>query len=125
MVPISKAQANQRAGRAGRECPGSCYRLYSEDAFDALEVDSLPEIQRVNIAQVILQLKVLKIPKVELFPFVSPPSSQGLKHSIDELRRLGALEKKEEVLTSLGKKMALLPLDPLFAHLLLTSVQYG
>ena len=93
VYPVSKSQANQRAGRAGRECAGKCYRLYTEETYEELEAVSLPEIQRMNIAQVILQLKVLGIKSISSFPFISSPSEIVLRKGLENLLLLGAIDK--------------------------------
>lgn len=92
-MPISQSQANQRAGRAGRECPGKCFRLFTESAFEELIESTTPEIQRVNISQIILQLKMYGIKSLDDFPFLSPPSFHGLRNSLEELLLIGALDK--------------------------------
>lgn len=92
ITPVSQSQANQRAGRAGRESAGKCFRLYSESAFEKLEISTIPEIQRVNISQVILQLKVLGIKSLDTFHFISPPSKESLKKSLEELLLLEAID---------------------------------
>ncbi|CAM9541487.1 unnamed protein product, partial [Discosporangium mesarthrocarpum] len=124
---VSKAQATQRTGRAGRERPGVCYRLYRQglglyrEAFLKLEDTAEPEIQRVNLCQVVLQLKVMGIDRPQDFDYVTPPSSSSLLAALKSLVLLGALDKKGE-LTRDGGRMAMLPLDPTFAHLLVRSV---
>jgi ATP-dependent RNA helicase DDX35 len=76
VVPASKAACNQRAGRAGRNRPGKCYRLFPEEAFESLNKQTVPEIQRTNLAPVVLQLKALGIDDVLHFDFISaPPAS--------------------------------------------------
>ncbi len=92
-MPVSKSQANQRKGRAGRESAGICYRLFTEEAFEALEASTAPEIQRINIAQVVLQLKVLGVVSPASFPFLSPPSDIALRKAFELLLTLGALNK--------------------------------
>jgi HrpA-like RNA helicase len=123
ILPVSQSQANQRAGRAGRETAGKCFRLFDESSFESLDISSLPEIQRVGIGQVVLQLKVLGVNSIPDFPFLSPPSPIALKDAIELLRSLGALNKRHE-LTENGRKMASLPLDPSFAFLLLKSQEF-
>ena len=91
---MSQAQANQRAGRAGRECAGTCFRLFTEETFFRLEESSKPEVQRVGIAQVILQLFVIGISNPLAFPFPSPPSTRSLHKSLKQLFRLGAISKE-------------------------------
>lgn len=90
-MPVSKSQANQRAGRAGREAPGKCFRLYTEAAFESLAENTLPDIQRMNIAQVLLQLKEYGIDRLMSFPFVTRPSTVALKNAMVLLLTLGAL----------------------------------
>jgi HrpA-like RNA helicase len=71
---VSKSQGNQRAGRAGRESAGKCFRLYAEPTFETLDTSTTPEINRTNIAQVLLQLKVLGVNSPTDFPFLTAPS---------------------------------------------------
>jgi HrpA-like RNA helicase len=93
VLPVSKSQANQRSGRAGRECAGKCFRLFTEDTFEFLEEVSAPEIQRMNISQVLLQLKMLGVKSVSSFPFISTPSEIVLRKGLETLLLLGALDK--------------------------------
>uniref|UniRef100_A0A4W6EG49 RNA helicase n=1 Tax=Lates calcarifer TaxID=8187 RepID=A0A4W6EG49_LATCA len=105
---VSKAQAWQRAGRAGREDSGSCYRLYTEQEFNSLIPMTVPEIQRCNLAGVMLQLMALGIQDVINFDFMSKPSPEAVRSAVEHLELLGAVERKEGQvsLTALGKKMA-------------------
>lgn len=121
---VSQAQAAQRAGRAGRIGPGLCFRLYTEDAFERLDPDSLPEILRVGLAQVILQLKGMGVQDPTTFDFVTPPDTSSLVRAAKLLYALGAVNDAME-LTDYGKKLAKLPLDPVFGHLLLKSAEYS
>ncbi|XP_034462074.1 ATP-dependent RNA helicase DHX33 [Hippoglossus hippoglossus] len=124
---VSKAQAWQRSGRAGREDSGSCYRLYTEQEFDNLIPMTVPEIQRCNLASVMLQLMALGIPDVMNFDFMSKPSPEAVHSAIEHLELLGALERKEGqvFLTALGKKMASFPLEPRYAKTILLSPDYS
>ncbi|XP_053298290.1 ATP-dependent RNA helicase DHX33 [Pleuronectes platessa] len=124
---ISKAQAWQRSGRAGREDSGSCYRLYTEAEFDSLIPMTVPEIQRCNLASVMLQLMALGIPDVMNFDFMSKPSPEAVHSAVEHLELLGALERKEGqvFLTPLGKKMASFPLEPRYAKTILLSPDYS
>ena len=122
--PISQAQAMQRTGRAGRVAEGICFRIYPQAAFDALDKTSPPEITRVNLAQVVLQLKGMGINDVSAFEFVTPPSKASLKRAVEQLYALSALDDKLE-LTEHGKRLAKLPLDPIFGNLLIKSAEYG
>ena len=120
---VSQAQAAQRAGRAGRVESGTCFRLYTQDALESLNVESIPEIQRVNLAQVVLQLKSMGITDPASFDFVSPPGTAALIRATKQLFGLRALDNTME-LTEHGKKLAKLPLDPVFGHLLLQGNEY-
>ncbi|CAM9653872.1 unnamed protein product [Scytosiphon promiscuus] len=119
---VSKAQATQRAGRAGREEPGVCYRLFREDSYLELGDAPTPEILRVNLAQVVLQLKVMGIDDPSTFDYVTAPSRAALLKALKTLAMLGALDRTGQV-TPDGRKMAALPLDPAFAHLLVRSTE--
>lgn len=120
---VSKAQATQRAGRAGRVAAGICFRLYPEPAFETLDDMTLPEISRVNLAQVVLQLKSMGVYDPRSFDFLTKPNDQALIKAFKQLYALEALDDKMD-LTPYGKSMAKLPLDPTFAHFLLQSPKY-
>lgn len=120
--PISKAQARQRAGRAGRENPGRCYRLYTEDSFEALLEHNIPEIQRCSLTSVVLQLLSLCVTDILGFPFLDPPSEESLVAALEQLYLLGAVEKKQVlILTRLGQEMAKFPLDPPLSRAILAA----
>ncbi|XP_022380382.1 putative ATP-dependent RNA helicase DHX33 isoform X2 [Enhydra lutris kenyoni] len=123
---VSKAQAWQRTGRAGREGSGICYRLYTEDEFEKFEKMTVPEIQRCNLASVLLQLLAMKVPDVLTFDFMSKPSPDHVQAAVAQLDLLGALEQKDGqlTLTPVGRKMAAFPLDPKFAKTLLLSPKF-
>ncbi|XP_059236935.1 ATP-dependent RNA helicase DHX33 [Mustela nigripes] len=123
---VSKAQAWQRTGRAGREGSGVCYRLYTEDEFEKFEKMTVPEIQRCNLASVLLQLLAMKVPDVLTFDFMSKPSPDHVQAAVAQLDLLGALEQKDGqlTLTPVGRKMAAFPLDPKFAKTLLLSPKF-
>jgi len=120
---ISKAQAAQRMGRAGRVSEGICLRLYPEDSHDLLEETTVPEILRVNLAQVVLQLKGMGVHDPRSFSFLTPPSPESIDKSFEVLMALGAIDQSMD-LTAYGKKMSQLPLDPIYAHLLLQSSKF-
>ncbi|KAM5304628.1 putative ATP-dependent RNA helicase DHX35 [Glossophaga mutica] len=125
VVPVSQASANQRAGRAGRNRSGKCYRLYTEDAFDKLPQSTVPEMQRSNLAPVILQLKALGIDNVLRFHFMSPPPAQSMVQALELLYALGGLDKDCRLTEPLGMRIAEFPLNPMFAKMLLESGNFG
>ncbi|KAF9361515.1 putative ATP-dependent RNA helicase dhr2 [Mortierella sp. NVP85] len=118
--PISKSSARQRTGRAGREAPGLCFRLYTEDSFDQLEEDAIPEIKRCNLESAILSLKASGIDDVTGFDFMDRPSKNGMLRALEHLYALEALD-DDGKLTETGKKMASFPVDPPYAKVLLQS----
>ncbi|XP_048873051.1 ATP-dependent RNA helicase DHX33 [Brienomyrus brachyistius] len=124
---VSKAQAWQRTGRAGREESGLCYRLYTEDEFENFVNMTVPEIQRCNLASVLLQLLALQVPDVLNFDFMSKPSSEAIYTAVEQLDLLGAVDRKDEQisLTPLGKKMASFPLEPRYAKTILLSPEFS
>eukprot|EP00834_Sanchytrium_tribonematis_P004647 NODE_241_length_11910_cov_1.082381.p1 type:complete len:888 gc:universal NODE_241_length_11910_cov_1.082381:6436-9099(+) len=121
IVPVSKAAANQRAGRAGRTRPGKCFRLYTKWAFDnELKENPTPEIMRTNLSSVVLLLKCLGVDQIETFSFLDIPPLNAIQKSVQLLIDLNALD-KHQVLTAEGQKMAELPLDPRMAKVVLSS----
>ncbi|XP_008555914.1 probable pre-mRNA-splicing factor ATP-dependent RNA helicase mog-4 [Microplitis demolitor] len=123
-VPISKASANQRAGRAGRVAPGKCFRLYTAWAYQhELEDNTIPEIQRINLGNAVLTLKALGIDDLVHFDFLDPPPHEILVLALEQLYALGAINHRGQ-LTKLGRRMAEFPLDPMMAKMLLASEKY-
>ncbi|XP_013188869.2 pre-mRNA-splicing factor ATP-dependent RNA helicase DHX16 isoform X1 [Amyelois transitella] len=124
VVPISKASANQRAGRAGRVAPGKCFRLYTAWAYKyELEDNTVPEIQRINLGNAVLTLKALGINDLIHFDFLDPPPHETLVLALEQLYALGALNHHGE-LTKAGRRMAEFPTDPMLAKMLLASEKY-
>ena len=121
VCPISRASAQQRAGRAGRVRAGKCYRLYSEKDFQNMEVNTAPEIQRCQLSTLIMTIKALGVHNVLSFDLLSMPSSEALSHGLESLSALGAIDNKAE-LTELGKEMIYFPTDPRVSRMLLASL---
>jgi len=122
--PISRASAQQRAGRAGRTQPGKCFRLYTELSFkkDLIE-QTYPEILRSNLGSVVIQLKKLGIDDLVHFDFMDPPAPETLMRALELLNYLGALDDEGE-LTQAGKIMSDFPLDPQLAKMLVGSTKF-
>lgn len=118
--PVSKSSANQRKGRAGRVQDGICIRLYSEEDFDGRSPHTQPEIQRANLAEVILRMKAFHLGAIETFPFLNPPTPAAIDNGYKLLQELGALDDARE-LTRLGEQLARLPIDPTLGRMLLQS----
>jgi pre-mRNA-splicing factor ATP-dependent RNA helicase DHX38/PRP16 len=125
VTPISKANANQRSGRAGRTGKGYCFRLYTEKQYlDELMESSVPEIQRTNLANVVLLLKSLGVSNLLDFDFMDPPPQDIIMTSMYQLWILGALDNGGN-LTQLGRRMVEFPLDPSLSKLLLFAHESG
>lgn len=125
VTPISQAQANQRAGRAGRTGPGKCFRLYTEAAYQSeMLPTTIPEIQRQNLANTILMLKAMGINDLLHFDFMDPPPTNTMLTALEELYALSALD-DEGLLTRLGRKMADFPMEPALAKVLIGAVDMG
>ncbi|GFQ88191.1 ATP-dependent RNA helicase DHX8 [Trichonephila clavata] len=125
VTPISQAQAKQRAGRAGRTGPGKCYRLYMERSYrDEMLTTPVPEIQRTNLAHIVLQLKALGINDLLSFDFMDAPPSESVILALEQLHSLSALD-DEGLLTRLGRKMTEFPMDPNLSKMLIMSAQLG
>ena len=117
---ISQASADQRKGRCGRLGPGVCIRLYDEADFEARPVFTDPEIQRTNLAEVILQMRAMGLGEVEDFPFLDAPDPRFVNDGYRLLQELGAVDAGRE-LTPLGRRLARLPIDPRIARMLLAG----
>ncbi|KAK0641328.1 putative pre-mRNA splicing factor [Cercophora newfieldiana] len=125
ITPISQAQANQRAGRAGRTGPGKCFRLYTEAAYQSeMLPTTIPDIQRQNLSHTILMLKAMGINDLLRFDFMDPPPVNTMLTALEELYALAALD-DEGLLTRMGRKMADFPMEPSLAKVLLASVEKG
>jgi RNA helicase HrpA len=120
-VPISKASANQRRGRAGRTRPGVCYRLYTRRDYEARALFSTEEIHRTDLSEVVLRMAELGIRDFESFDFISPPGRPGILSAIETLQALEALGADRE-LTSLGRQMLAFPILPKFSRILVEAI---
>lgn len=122
--PISKASAMQRAGRSGRTGPGKCFRLYTAYNYHHdLDDNTIPEIQRTNLANVVLTLKSLGIHDLVNFDFMDPPPSEALLKALEQLFALNALNSRGE-LTKTGRRMAEFPLDPMLSKMIVAADKY-
>lgn len=125
LTPISQANADQRKGRAGRTGPGVCFRLYTETNFvRELLPNTVPEIQRTNLANVVLLLKSIGVENLLEFDIMDPPPQDTLVNAMYQLWVLGALDNLGN-LTALGKKMVLFPLDPPLSKMLISASEFG
>lgn len=123
---ISQASADQRSGRAGRIKNGKAYRLYTEGSFQKnMRQVSVPEIQRSNLAGMVLQLKALGIENVLRFDFMTSPPAELMSKALELLYSLGALDEFSRLTIPLGMYLAEFPLDPLLGKILLDSSKFG
>ncbi len=128
--PVSQASARQRAGRCGRLADGICIRLYSQEDFEARPEFTDPEILRTNLASVILQMTTLGLGEVAAFPFVDPPDARNITDGVRLLEELRAFEGGEagdtrRRLTAYGRRIALLPVDPRLARMVIEADRLG
>ncbi|HEY0942173.1 MAG TPA: ATP-dependent RNA helicase HrpA [Steroidobacter sp.] len=122
--PISQASADQRKGRSGREAPGICIRLYAEDDFNLRPAFTPPEVLRTNLASVILQMAALELGEPEEFPFVDPPDTRLINDGYRLLQELKAVDDNRRV-TSVGRQLSSLPVDPRLGRMLLAASHHG
>jgi ATP-dependent helicase HrpB len=123
LTPIAQASADQRAGRAGRTQPGVCVRLWSEASHRLRPADTEPEIRRVDITGVVLQLLCQGEKDVAHFPWLEPPSENSVARALTLLRRLSAVD--DSGVTPLGRDLARLPVHPRLGRLLLEGQRHG
>src|SRR5689334_2108962 len=121
---ISRASADQRAGRAGRTAPGVCLRLWSRDEHAHRLAQELPEIKRLDLAEVVLTLKASGVADLRKFRWLEPPEEQALVHAEELLQDLGALDHAGYI-TPVGRKMLAFPLHPRYSRMLLAAAEYG
>ncbi|MCB4365369.1 ATP-dependent RNA helicase HrpA [Hydrogenophaga taeniospiralis] len=122
--PISRAAANQRAGRCGRVADGICIRLYDEAGFNGRPAFTDPEILRSSLAGVILRMKALRLGAVEDFAFIEAPQKRAIVDGYQLLSELGAVDEANE-LTPIGQTLSRLPLDPRVGRMILEAQQRG
>ncbi len=120
---ISQASCNQRSGRSGRTGPGMCYRLYSEDDFKNRAPFTVPEIQRSNLAEVILQMVSLNLGAPHDFPFLDPPRRAAINEGFRTLRELGAINSHNR-LSGYGRIMSRLPIDPVISRIIIEAATF-
>jgi ATP-dependent helicase HrpA len=127
--PVSQASADQRAGRCGRVAPGVCIRLYEQDDFEGRAEFTEPEILRTNLASVILQMTALGLGDIAAFPFIEPPDPRAIRDGVALLEELGALVPDDtganRRLTSLGRRLARLPIDPRLGRMVIEAERHG
>ena len=120
-TPVSKASCNQRRGRAGRTCPGTCYRLYPKADFESRQTYTLEEIYRTDLSEVVLRMAELGIVDFEKFDFISPPGREGLIGAVDTLRQLKALD-ENRMLSNIGQLMVRFPLEPRISRIIVEAI---
>lgn len=119
--PVSQSSADQRKGRSGRVADGVCIRLYSEKDFLERPRFTQPEIQRANLADVILRLKAFGLGDIERFPFINMPAAKSIRAGYALLEELGALGEDSRELTPIGRELARLPVDPTVGRMILQA----
>jgi len=122
---ISRASADQRAGRAGRTAPGRCIRLWSERDQISRRPQDLPEIKRLDLAEVLLNLKAAGVVDFERFGWIEAPDPKFLRRAIELLEDLGALDRQNGQITALGYRMLSFPVDPRYSRMLLIANELG
>lgn len=122
--PISKSAAIQRKGRAGREAPGQCFRLYTEKDYLALDEANTPEILRCDLSQALLNMKARGIDDIVKFPFLTRPPREALEKALLQLLNINALEDTGSI-SAIGLHIAKLPLTPTLGRVLLAASQNG
>ena len=121
---ISQANADQRTGRAGRTAPGKCIRLWSRAEQDERAPHELPEIRRLDLAEVVLTLKAAGVDDLRQFRWLEKPDEISLTHAEELLTDLGAIGHDGKI-TPIGRKMLAFPLHPRYARMLLAAQEYG
>ncbi len=121
---ISRASADQRAGRAGRTAPGRCLRLWTEREHLERAAQELPEVKRLDLSEVVLTLKASGIEDIAEFRWLEPPEPRALKRAEQLLVDLGALSVADRRITELGRRMLAFPVHPRYARMLLAAQEH-
>ena len=122
---ISRAAADQRTGRAGRTAPGHCLRLWTTHEQNSRPAKELPEVKRLDLAEVILTLKASGVDDARAFRWLEAPDARGLERAETLLTDLGALDRADGAITALGRRMLAFPIHPRYARMLLAAEDYG
>ena len=123
ITPISKNSALQRSGRTGRESSGNCYRLYTQKEYNNFTENTEPEIQRINLRNISLQLFSIGYNDFNNIDFIDKPPKENFNNAYEELILLGAIENDENhKITEFGKKMSILPMDPIYSIILINAL---
>jgi ATP-dependent helicase HrpB len=122
---ISRAAADQRAGRAGRTAPGHCLRLWTAHEQNARPAQELPEVKRLDLSEVILTLKASGVKDVSTFRWLEAPDARALERAEALLGDLGAIDNRTGAITALGRRMLAFPAHPRYARMLLGAQEYG
>jgi ATP-dependent helicase HrpB len=123
--PISRASADQRAGRAGRTAPGTAMRLWTQSDDRHRPAQSTPEIQRLDLAEALLQLHAMDVGDVAAFPWLEPPTAAAMEQATATLKMLGALADDGGKISAIGRQMALLPMHPRLSRMLVAAAESG
>jgi ATP-dependent helicase HrpB len=121
---ISRASADQRAGRAGRTAPGRCLRLWTERSHATREIAETPEVRRMDLAEIVLALKASGVADLSAFRWIEHPDPRALARAELLLRDLGALD-AEGTLTPTGRRMLRFPIHPRYARMFLAAEELG
>lgn len=122
---ISRASADQRAGRAGRTAPGVCLRLWPAEEHAHRLASEIPEVARLDLSEVVLSLRALGVADLAAFRWVEPPSAERLLYTEEFLKEIGALRPSDGAVTPLGRRLLDFPVHPRWGRLLLTAADYG
>ncbi len=122
---ISRAAAEQRAGRAGRTAPGVCLRLWSAEEHERRSASEIPEVARLDLSEVVLSLRALGVADLTAFRWVEPPAAERLRYTEEFLKEIGALRPADGAVTALGRRLLDFPVHPRWGRLLLTAAEYG